>query len=90
MLQTTQMDRKKFNEVTKEVIKAAVNLLTTQKLIRIIADRAGGHIVGKNVKIGLERSVRDVRHWVMKNSKPGMLLNKCNVEFLLQTAQSPT
>ena len=48
MLQTTQMDRKKFNEVIKEGKKSAVNLLRSQKRIRTIADGVGGHSVRKN------------------------------------------
>ena len=59
MLQTTQMDRKKFNEVMKEVLKSVVNLLPTQECIRIIADGAGGYSAGKGGQIGLERALRD-------------------------------
>ena len=54
MSQATQIDRKKFNEVIKEVIKSDVKLLPTQKRIRIIADGAVSRSVGKMVKSSLK------------------------------------
>ena len=38
MLQTTQMDREKFYEIIKEVMKSPVNPFPTRKRISIIAD----------------------------------------------------
>ena len=89
MLQTTQMDRKKVNEVIKEVIKYTVSLSPPQKRILLIADGVDGHGVGKNGQIGLKKALRNVRDWIMNNSRPRMPLHKYNIEFLIQPAQSP-
>ena len=89
MLQTTTMDRTKFNEAIIEVINSITNSLPTAKRIRIIADGAGGHSVGKTGQNGLERSLRDVRNWINENSNQGGMLENYDFEFLLQPAQSP-
>ena len=71
MLQTTTMGRTKFNEAIIEVINSIANSLPTAKRIRIIADGAGGHSVGKTGQNGQERSLRDVLYWINENSMQG-------------------
>ena len=88
ILQTTTMDRTKFNEAIIEVINSVTNRLPTARRIRIIADGADGHRLGKTSQNGLERSLRDVRYWINETRSIGKLENS-DVELLLQPAQSP-
>ena len=47
ILESASMNRNLFDEVIIEVVKAALIKLPSAKRIRIIADGAGGHSVGK-------------------------------------------
>ena len=59
ILETISMDRKKFNEVIIEVITSVVTKIPSFKPIRIIADGAGGHSVGKGTHDALNKSLTE-------------------------------
>ena len=71
MLETTTMDRNKFNEAIIGVTNSIRNSLHTAKQIRIIADGPGGHSVGKTDQNEPKRSLRNVRNWINEKSKEG-------------------
>ena len=83
------MDRKKFNEVIIEVITSVVTKIPSFKRIRIIADVAGGHSLGKGTHYALNKSLTDARKWIIENSAPGKFLFGNEIYFLLQPAQFP-
>ena len=88
-LQPISMDRSKFNDVVIKVLKATVLKLPNLTRIRIIADGAGGHSVGKYGQKGLDNALRDARQWISSNSAQGELMHGRTVLFLLQPSQSP-
>ena len=59
-LQPATMYRTKFNEVIIKVLKATVQKLPDAINVRIIADGAGGHSVGKHGQKGLDEALRNV------------------------------
>ena len=65
------MDPSKVNELTILVLKAIVEKVPASKNIRIIADGAGSHSVGKHGQRGLENALKDVRKWIVQNSANG-------------------
>ena len=89
ILQPVSMDRVKFNAVIVKVLEATVQKLPHAKQIRIIADGAGGHSVGKHGQKGLDKALRDARQWISSNSYQGQLMHGRTVSFLLQPSQSP-
>ena len=88
-LRAAQMDRVKFNNVIIEVLNAIVRKLPNAKKIRIIADGAGGHGVGKHGQRGLENALKDARNWIELQSTVGQIMHGRTIQFLLQPSQSP-
>ena len=59
-----RMDRNKFNALIVLVLKAILDKVPSSMNIRIIADGAGSHSVGKHRQRGLNNALKDVRKWI--------------------------
>ena len=82
------MDRTKFNDFIIKMLEATVQKLPDARNIRIIADGAGGHSVGKYGQKGLDEALKTVQQWISLNSAKSQLMSGRTVHFLLQPAQS--